>query len=260
MKPLISWVFLITFVAMVSSCATQNKIVYLQDQVVDSTFATSADGQIRLQAGDEISISVSSKNQELAAIFNKQRAQQGSTSSSSQNILSYTLDGDGCIDFPILGELELAGMTKQQVEKELKSKIISSDMLNDAIVTVEFENLGFSAVGEISKPGRYLIEKEQINIFEALSVAGDLTIYGLRDRVFLTRRVDNKLITYNIDLRSADIYNSPAYYIQQNDVIYVEPSKIRANQSTINGNTVRSTSFWMSLASFVTTIVVLILN
>ncbi|MFI3281054.1 MAG: polysaccharide biosynthesis/export family protein [Rikenellaceae bacterium] len=244
---------------MFASCATHQNVVYLQDQVVGSEFETIGGGQIELQPSDVISISVSSKNPELAAVFNKQRAQQGSTSS-SQTILNYTIGNDGYIDFPLLGDIYVAGLTKSELEKKIKDEIISSDLVKDPVVTVEFMNLSFSALGEVASPGSYQIEKEQINIFEALSIAGDLTIYGVRDRVFLTRQIDNKLITYNLDLKSADIYKSPAFYICQNDVIYVEPSKIRANQSTVNGNTVRSASFWMSLASFVTTIVVLIVN
>lgn len=252
-------VFLLFLVVLCCSCATQQKIVYLQDQSVGSEFETIQAGQICFQPNDVISISVSSKNPELAAIFNKQRAQAGSASS-SQTVLNYTIDDQGNVDFPILGDLHVAGLTRTQAEKEIKNRIIESGLIKDPVVTIDFINLSFSTIGEVGSPGSYNIQKEQLNIFEALSISGDLTIYGVRDRVFLTRNVDGKLITYNLDLRSADVYSSPAFYVQQNDVIYVEPSKIRTNQSTVNGNTVRSTSFWMSLASFVTTIVVLIVN
>ncbi|MFI3316985.1 MAG: polysaccharide biosynthesis/export family protein [Rikenellaceae bacterium] len=252
-------VFLLFLVVLCCSCATQQKIVYLQDQSVGSEFETIQAGQIRFQPNDVISISVSSKNPELAAIFNKQRAQAGSASS-SQTVLNYTIDDQGNVDFPILGDLHVAGLTRTQAEKEIKNRIIESGLIKDPVVTIDFINLSFSTIGEVGSPGSYNIQKEQLNIFEALSISGDLTIYGVRDRVFLTRNVDGKLITYNLDLRSADVYSSPAFYVQQNDVIYVEPSKIRTNQSTVNGNTVRSASFWMSLASFVTTIVVLIVN
>ncbi len=252
-------ILLLFCIATLTSCATRQNVIYLQDQVVDTQIETIAGGQIKLQPNDEISISVSSKDQTLAAIFNKERARQGTTSS-SQNGLNYAIDTDGNIDFPILGEIKAEGKSRSELEKEIKGKIISSNMVKDPVVTVDYENLSFSAIGEVAKPGNYEIKKEQTNIFEALSMAGDLSIYGLRDRVFVTRNVDGKLITYNVDLKSTDVYNSPAFYIQQNDVIYVEPNNIRANQSTVNGNTVRSASFWMSLASFVTTIVVLIVN
>ncbi len=244
--------------AVVTSCATQQHVVYLQDQVVDSKFDVVVGGQIELQPNDEISISVSSRNPELAAVFNKQRSR--SVSSGLQDDLNYTIGSDGYIDFPVLGELYVAGMTRELLERDIKSRIITSDLIKDPVVTVEFINLSFSVVGEVAAPGRYYIDKDYINIFEALGMAGDLSIYGVRDRVFLTRHIDGQLITYCLDLRSKDIYSSPAYYLCQNDVIYVEPNKIRANQSTVNGNTVRSASFWMSLASLLTTVTLLIVK
>ncbi|MFI3315311.1 MAG: polysaccharide biosynthesis/export family protein [Rikenellaceae bacterium] len=247
------------------SCNTQKKVIYLQDNVINEKIELVADGEIRFKPNDAISIYVSSTTPSLAAIFNLSRSQlsaNGTTSSYSgqNNSLCYTVDSNGEIDFPIFGKIKVAGMTKQDIIADIKERIVSSGMLNDPIVTVEFDNLKFSTIGEFNSPGSYEILNEKTSILEAISMSGDLTINGMRDRVFLMRTESGKLITYQLDLKSKDIFSSPAYYIQQNDVIYVEPNTVKTNQSTVNGNTVKSTSFWISIASFMTTLIVLIAN
>ena len=255
---------LLVAVVAISSCSMQKKIVYLQDQVINTELETIKGGEIRFQPSDIISIFVNSKNPELAAIFNMPRVQrvvgsaQASDMSGYNGTLNYTIDSDGYIDFPVLGRIKAFGLTKRELANSIKQMILQSEMIKDPIVTVEYANLTFSALGEVSRPGSFNIIKEKTTVLEALSMAGDLTINGVRDRVYLTRRTDNKQITYHLDLKTSAIYNSPAFYIQQNDVIYVEPNRTRANQSTLNGNTVRSTSFWFSLISALTTIAVLI--
>lgn len=137
--------------------------------------------------------------------------------------------------------------------------MIERNLVKDPVVTVEFLNLTVSVLGEVSSPGRYNIDRDQITLLDALSMAGDLTIFGKRDEVLVMREVqDGRQQVYRVNLCSAnDLYNSPVYYLQQNDVVYVEPNSMRARQSTVNGNNVRSASFWMSLASLLTTITVL---
>ncbi len=241
----------ILLAVLLSSCASQQKIVYLQDNILNTMIETAEDGEIRFQSNDVISIYVSSRKPELASIFNGGGIPAGGAVSTGSG-LGFMVDPEGNIDFPVLGQIKVVGFTKIELEKHLKNKIIESKMIDDATVTVEYKNLTFSTIGEVGSPGIYSITKEKTTIFEALSQSGDLSINGLRDRVYLTRREDNALVTYQVDLRSRDIYQSPAFYIQQNDMIYVEPNKIRTNQSTTNGNTFRTTSFWMSLASFLT--------
>ena len=258
---------LILMVVMLSSCATQHKILYLQDRVVNTEIETIKGGEIRLKSNDAISIFVSSKNPELASVFNLPRVQQSignsssnSASSGENGVLGYIVDLKGYIDFPVLGKLQVEGLTKLELTEVIKHKILNSDMIKDPIVTVEFSNLTFSTMGEVVKPGSYNITKDKITILEALSMSGDLTINGVRDKVFITRKLDDKVITYQLDLKSTSIYQSPAYYVQQNDMIYVEPNKTRSNQSTVNGNTVRSASFWMSLTSLLTTLTLIFVN
>ncbi len=253
--------FLVLCVILLASCTTQKKISYFQDvrPNVESKYAEGKD--ITVKPDDVLSIVVSSKNPELAMLFNLPKVQQiaGSGKSVMQSttnieLAGYTISSKGTINFPVVGEIYIAGQTKEEIVKTISDALITNDLVKDPVVTVNFLNLTYSVMGEVSKPGLYNIEKNRTTILEALSNAGDLTIYGQRDKVFLTRTEKGKKITYQIDMRTSDLYNSPAYYVQQNDMIYVEPNKVRANQSTINGNTVQSTSFWISIVSLLTTV------
>lgn len=259
-------VFLLLIVAISASCATQQQISYFQDVRPNVEFGYVEGKSVTVQPEDMLSIVVSSKNPELAVLFNLPRIQQLAgdnstlTSYNNRELSGYTVNSKGFIDFPVLGEVHIAGQTKEEIAETIKNALITNDLVKDPIVTVAFINLQFSVMGEVDRPGRYNLEKNQTTILEALSMAGDLTIYGQRDKVFLTRDINGKKITYQIDLRTHNVYQSPAYFVQQNDIIYVEPNKVRANQSTVNGNTIQSTSFWISLASLLTTITVLFVN
>lgn len=150
-------------------------------------------------------------------------------------------------------------MTREEVAVYIKKELQSHDLIKDPVATVEFMNLSVNVMGEVNRPGRYNIDKDHLTILDALSQAGDLTIYGKREKVLVLRNENGKQRVYGINLCSADhLYSSPVYYLQQNDVVYVEPNDTKARQSTVNGNNVRSTSFWISLASLLTTISVLI--
>lgn len=231
------------------SCNTQKEIAYFQDleSSKDSPLTTSS--VIRIKPEDKISIIVNSKDPELAALFNLPQQ------SSSSQISGFTVDSKGYIDYPIIGKIYVQDMTREEIADYIKNELISRNLIKDPVVTVEFMNLTISILGEVEEPGRYNIDRDKITILEALSMAGDLTINGKRDNVQVLRNIDNEQVTYTLDLRSAqDIYSSPAYYLQQNDVIYVEPNSKRARESTVNGNNVRSASFWVSIASLTMTI------
>lgn len=259
---------LLTIVVLMASCATQKEISYFQNAQTDVEFEYAGGTDITVQPDDMLSIVVSSKNPELAMMFNLPRVQQiagtddksGYATLTRGELSGYTVNSKGCVDFPVLGEIHIAGQTKEQIAETIKRELMTKKLVNDPVVTVSFINLQFFVLGEVAKPGKYYLEKNQTTILEALSTAGDLTIFGQRDKVFLTRNINNKKIIYQIDLRSKDVYQSPAFYVQQNDMIYVEPNKVKANQSTVNGNTVQSTSFWVSIASLLTTITILFVN
>lgn len=245
-----------------ASCNTSKKIVYFQDIQVNRPEAITEARDITVQPKDQISILVSSKDPQLAALFNLPRVQYRVGDNNMQNtngdVSGYTLDTEGYIDFPVLGRLYVAGMTKSEIASFIKKRLMDENLINDPVVTVEFMNLYYSILGEVNNPGKYMITKDQITLLEALSMAGDLTIYGKRDAVFVVREEDGQRVTHWVDLRTQDLFRSPVYYLKQNDVIYVQPNKVRAGQSTINENSVKSVSLWISIASFLSSLGVLL--
>lgn len=248
---------------LLASCNTAKKVVYLQDVQLEKPQAISSNPSITVQPRDMISIVVSSKDPQLATLFNLPRVQgiagRGETNSNQTTELSgYTVDNDGRIDFPVLGSIHIAGFNRKQIASCIKELLMADNLVKDPIVTVDFLNLGISVMGEVAKPGRFSINKDQVSLLEALSQAGDLTIFGKRDGVYVIREQKGQRTTYKVDLKSVDLFSSPIYYLQQNDIVYVEPNKVRANQSTVNGNTVQSVSLWISITSLLTTLGVLI--
>ena len=165
-----------------ASCNTSKKIVYFQDIQVNRPEAITEARDITVQPKDQISILVSSKDPQLAALFNLPRVQYRVGGSDLQNnngeVAGYTLDTEGYIDFPVLGRLYVVGMTKGEIASYIKKRLIDENLINDPVVTVEFMNLYYSILGEVNSPGKYMITKDQITLLEAISMAGDLTIYG----------------------------------------------------------------------------------
>ena len=255
---LLLWLLAIGILA-VPSCSTPKEISYFQDlQSVEGQRIGGAKG-ITVRPKDKISIIVNCKSPELTALFNlpyvTQRLGENSRSTISSGysqgyISGYTVDDRGCVDFPVLGEVHVAGMTREEIASEIKRELREQGQATDAVVTVDFMNLYYQVLGEVARPGRYAIDKDALTILDAIGAAGDLTIYGRRDRVKVLRDEGGRMRTYEVDLCSAsDLIASPVYYVRQNDVIYVDPNDVRARQSTVNGNNVRSTSFWISLTS-----------
>ncbi len=219
---------------------------------------------IVIQPKDMISIVVSSRNPELVPMFNlpviSYQAGSEIVNMGQQRLLGYVVDNDGYIDFPVLGELYVAGMTRWQLSDMIKERLLDEGLLNDAVVTVEFMNFKISVMGEVNAPGTYTIEGDKITILQALSLAKDLTIFGKRENVTVIRELDGKRTMYNINLCSVDMFKSPAYYLQQNDIIYVEPSEIRARQSTVDDKGLRTTSILVSSGSLLVSIATLIVS
>lgn len=247
------------FVLLLTACTSSKKILYLQDvqplkqQDIENQY------EVKIHNDDLLAILVNSKNPELALPFNMPLIsyQLGYQNNYSQRILGYLVDSDGNIDFPILGKIHVAGMTRKELTEYLKQRLMDEDYIKDPIVTVQFLNFKISVMGEVNRPGSFDISSDRITLLEALSKAGDLTIYGRRDRVAVIREVDGvRTILYH-DLRSSDIFQSPCYYLQQNDIVYVEPNKAKTGQSRINQN--NSVSVWTSVISVLTSIVTLIL-
>lgn len=255
---------LIAALLLMASCATNKQITYFQDIMVktDTVAPQKLVPEITLRPEDKISIIVNSKDPELTALFNlpyttrilgQTNEQLGAT---NQGTSGYIVKGDGTIDFPVLGSIKVAGMTRDEVSAYIKQQLISQNLVNDPVVSVEYVNLQFSVMGEVKTPGTYKITRDRVTLLDAISMAGDMTIYGKRDNVLVLRPdTAGQLVAYQVDMRSFEnVVNSPVYYIHQNDYIYVEPNKKRANESTVNGNTVRSASFWISIVSLLSSV------
>ena len=254
-------------IALAAACSTPTKIAYFQDagsygDGIDVEVST-----IRLQPEDKISIIVNCQDARVTNQFNLPYVTQriGQTSDSYQNlpqgVSGYTLDKNGNIDFPVIGTVHIGGMTRGEVAAKIKDELVSRDLVKDPIVTVEFMNLTISVLGEVTKPGKYSLEKDKVTILDAIAMAGDLTIFGQRENVKVLRLDGNKQMTYFVDLTSTDsVMNSPVYFLRQNDMIYVEPNDMRMRQSTVNGNNIRSSSFWISLATLAATVTSIVIR
>ena len=238
--------------ALLASCTTPRDIAYLQDVQENQPIQTQNDGYIRFQKGDKLNIYVHSRDEQLMNLFNI-ISRGGATNNNNQNNAVYTVDDSGKIDFPVLGTITIEGLTRDEVAKYIKNQLIANSLVKDPVVSVVFYNMTFSVLGNAGT-GMKEITKDRITLMEALAMASDLQIDGLRKNVLVMRQEGDKQIPYRVDLTSAkSVYNSPAYYIQQHDVIYVEPNDKYKRNSTVMGSTAFQPAFWMSLISFLTT-------
>lgn len=262
-KNLLGFIAILGIIA--ASCSTPKDITYMQGFSDNAVQAVTQQKRITVLPDDKLSIIVSSKDPALAEVFNLSIAQtrigqasSGSNSSNSQ-ISAYTVDPNGYIQFPVIGEVYVRGLQKSEVAEKIKNELIKSNMLKDPTVTVEFLNATVSVLGDVKSPGEYVIDKENLNIIQALSKAGDLNITGMRENVLVIREGNGKNRAYRVDLtNTAELMQSPAYYLQQNDIVYVEPNNMKKREAINNANTLLTPTFWMSVASFLTTIGVLI--
>ncbi len=260
---------------MLGGCATPKKIAYMQDLDDSVVTIVNAEQAIRIEPGDKLSIVVHSKDPSLASLFNLPVISNRATSSdpfvngtsavsrnfnSSEGTSSYTVSPQGNIDFPVLGTIKVAGMTRSELVGFIKGELLGKNLIKDPTVVVEFLSTGINILGEVRAPGRYDMNRDQINVLEALALAGDLTIQGQRENVKVIRHEDDgTLKSYVLDLTNAkQMMGSPAFYLKQNDIIYVEPNGVQKRNATVNGNTALSAGFWVSVASLLTSIAVLI--
>ena len=255
-----------------TGCKVPQKVAYFQDTDTNTIVDLAASKQITVKPGDRISIVVKSKDPAISDLFNlpvyssrigtggsqisgdvKLRSYSGPN---SETLASYTVDSKGDIDFPVLGMLHIEGMTRAELSGYIKGELMGRDLVKDPTVIVDFLSTGVDVLGEVKNPGRYDINKDNITILEALSLAGDLNITGQRENVKVIRTENGKLHTYKIDLTdSKSVASSPVYYLQQGDVVYVEPTDMQKRATTVNGNNALSVGFWISVASLLTSVV-----
>ncbi len=259
MKKINVWsIVLVLF--LLASCASQKEVAYLQG--TDNGYAQKGveNYEITIRPDDLIAIMVNSKDIELALMFNLPIVayQMNGRTSGQNNVLGYLVDKEGQIDFPQLGKITIAGMNRNELTQYIKGELIAKGLINDPIVTVQFLNFRVSVLGEVVRPGTFDVTSERITLFEAISKAGDLTIYGTRHNVKIIRVINGVKTISVVDLRSPEILDSPFYYLQQNDIVYVEPNKAKSGQREINQN--RSVGTFASIVSVALSAVSIILS
>lgn len=252
--------FLMCMVVLLAACSAPKEVLYLQDISLIKEEPIGKSYEVIIHKDDLLAIIVNSKDPELALPFNMPLItyQIGNQNIGQQRLVGYLVNQDGNIDFPILGEIHVEGLTRMQVTELIKKRLIEEELIKDPIVTVQFLNFKVSVIGEVGRPGTFDISGDRITLLEALSMAGDLTIYGRRDRVAVIREKDGKRSILYHDLRSSDIFQSPCYYLQQNDIVYVEPNNAKTGQSRINSN--NSVGVWLSGVSVLASITSLLVT
>lgn len=235
-----------------NSCVSKKKIIYLQGQQNESTNLVNYEPQI--QNDDMLSISISSNEPELAVPFNIDQLQTGGAGGSGSNIAktTYLVDAAGEIDFPVLGKMKVAGFTKTYLKQYLKERLAL--YLTDPIINIRIVNYKISILGEVSKPGTYTLTGDRVTLLEVIANAGDLTLYGKRDNILIIRDYLGTKTYNRVDITKADFVNSPFYYLDQNDVIYVEPRRAKIDSTAIGGNITAI----MSIVSFLITTTILL--
>ena len=216
---------------LVASCGTQKNITYLQDMEYGVPYDVLPMQEIHLQPGDQISVVVNCKQPELAIpfnILNSSLYSDGMSTNSStyarDNDFRYTVDQNGCINFPLLGDLLVQGMTIEEVEDFIERRIKEESYISDPIVTATFKNFQITVLG-MAGSGNYTINKDRLNILEAIAMIGTIPNTALIDDIMVIRNQDGFRTAYSVNLKTKDLFESPVYYLQQNDIIYVKPSK-----------------------------------
>lgn len=229
------------------ACASPRKILYLQDLREGKTIEALLDYEPTVKPDDRLYIVVSAPVREVAAPYNLTPEGAG------QPTLSYRVDGEGYIDFPVLGRIDVGGKTLRQVTREITDRV--SFDVRDPVVNVSFADYRVTILGEVHAPGTYNLPDGRTTIFQAIGMAGDLSIAGRRSNVLLLRENDGRYEYARLDLRRSDIFNSPYYYVNQNDLIYIAPNMARIQSGTTPGGII---SLALSSASFLLTATVLI--
>jgi polysaccharide export outer membrane protein len=228
----------ILVIAMCTSCASKKNIVYFQDEPINEDASMAQPKQLIYKSDDILTINVSAFLPETVAPFNLTVASNNKNNVGGVNgnlqLQTYLVDYEGNIDFPVLGKIKATGLTRTELTSLLTDRI--SEYAKDPIVNIRLSNFTITIIGEVSNPGTFTIQDERITVLEALGLANDLTIFGKRENVLIIREVDGKKKFAKVDLTSINTVNSPVYYLQQNDVIYVEPNNAKIRSSTYNQN------------------------
>jgi len=240
-------------VILLQSCASRKNVAYLQDVNNNSNSQTESSYEPVLKNDDLLSIIVSANDPEITYMFNIPQIQGNYKVDESQSsIRTYLIDSYGQIEFPVLGKISLAGLTRSEAIKELTQKV--KPYITNPTINLRILNYKVSVIGEVIKPGSYNFSSERVTLLEALAIAGDLTIYGKRNNILIIREKNNEKTYNRVDITNSSFVNSEFYYLTQNDVIVVEPNKTRINSSSFGPNVLGI----ISAASIIISILILL--
>lgn len=262
MKQLFLPVAFVALAILLGSCGNTKNVAYFQNSDSISFDQSRYQYDARIMPKDQLTITVSTTDPAAAAPFNmtvETSASVNSRSTYSQPLLqAYLVDNQGFIAFPIIGNIKVGGLTKSEAERLIEGKIRPyMAEAENPIVTVRMFSYSISVIGEVARPGTFQVSREKITILEALAQAGDLTIYGVRDKVKLIREdASGRKEFHTLNLNDANIISSPYYYLQQNDVVYVEPNKVKAQNSSVGS----MTTLWFSATSILISLTSLLYN
>ena len=243
-------------------CGSSKNVPYFTN--IDSISLAASRGlyDAHIMPKDELSITVNTIDPDASAPFNLQvkpnLGSSGQIATGGGSLQGYLVDNDGFINFPVVGKLHVAGLTKTECEDLIKSKVLPYLAKGEnPIVTVNMSSYRVTVLGEVGHPGVVPVSTEKMSILEALASAGDLSIYGRRDNVLLIREdATGQKHQYRLNLNDANLINSPYYYLQQNDIVYVQPNRVKAGNSGIGS----STTIWFSFISIATSVASLLVN
>ncbi len=262
MKKILGLIAFSVVCVLLSGCTSGKNIAYFQNADTLSYAASKGLFDARIMPKDLLTITVSTTDPKVSTPFNLSVTNtlnsSGTLSTSAGALQTYLVDNDGYINFPVVGNLKVGGLTKRECENYIRDRILPyMSESENPIVTVKMASFKVSIAGEVKSPGVYTVDQEKISIVEALARAGDLTIYGRRENVMLIREDETgEKSVHRINLNDANVINSPFYYLQQNDYVYVEPNKVQARNSAIG----TSVTIWFSILSVVTSIASLLVN
>ena len=246
-------IFLILFSAMLlTSCATKKEVVYFQNTSSFETIVDKNSFTPKFKVDDLVNIHVSTLDIEASVPFNLFRG--ASEGGIRPEQVDYLVDQDGEIDFPVIGKIKISGLSAEEVRVLLREKL--NDFLKNPIINIRLQNFTVTILGEVRMPGTYPVNGERISILEALGLAGDLTVKGVRTNVMVIRDFDGTKVYTRIDLTKKEAMSSPVYYLTQNDVVYVEPNKSAITASSLDNRA----SIAISIASILVTSTVILLT
>lgn len=250
-KKIFTLLHFVVFTLFLSSCVNTKKLTYFDNKNEINTALSKTLYDAKIMPKDILQIQVFTMTPEAALPFNLMKLTGGSISTTSSTgqgtVYDYLVDNDGNIEYPVLGSLHLGGLSKTEAEQLIKSKIQPYLAESENVVVhVRMMNYKYAILGGVNSPGVFTTPNEKVSILEAIAQAGDLTTFAYRDRIFLIREnAEGQKDFHQLDINDANIINSPYYYLQQNDVIYVEQKKVQARNAFISANT----SIWLSITS-----------